>query len=261
MTAGKVYVPYGGLAGDCGAYRGTVVASNTSGTGSLLSFTVPTAREGGIWAPPGPVLDRSGNLLVQVGNTAATSGSWDGGDSVLKLSPDLHLLDSFAPRSWAQDNAVDADLGSTSPSLTANGYVLAVGKSSTAYTLRAGQLGGIGGQAQTAQLCAAYGGTAVVANTVYVPCSSGLQAVSVDSAGVPHVLWRASSAVTGSPVVGGGLVWSLNPGGTLYGLDPASGAIRQQVNMPATSRFASPTLFDTSVFVPTLQGISAFHGA
>jgi len=261
VTAGKVYVPYGGLAGDCGAYRGTVVASNTSGTGSLLSFTVPTAREGGIWAPPGPVLDRSGNLLVQVGNTATTSGSWDGGDSVLKLSPDLHLLDSFAPRSWAQDNAVDADLGSTSPSLTANGYVLAVGKSSTAYTLRAGQLGGIGGQAQTAQLCAAYGGTAVVANTVYVPCSSGLQAVSVDSAGVPHVLWRASSAVTGSPVVGGGLVWSLNPGGTLYGLDPASGAIRQQVNMPATSRFASPTLFDTSVFVPTLQGISAFHGA
>jgi len=261
VTAGRVYVPYGGLAGDCGAYRGTVVASSTTGTGPLISYTVPTAREGGIWTPPGPVVDRSGNLLVQVGNSAATSGAWDGGDSVLKLSPDLRLLDSFAPASWAWDNAVDADLGSTAPSLTANGYLLAVGKSSTAYTLRAGHLGGIGGQVTSSQLCAAYGGTAVAGNTVYVPCTDGLRAVSVDSAGAPHVLWHTNTAVTGSPVVGGGLVWSLNPAGTLYGLDPGTGAVKAQLPTSRTSRFASPTLFNDSVLVPTLTGISAFRGA
>jgi len=261
VTAGRVYVPYGGLAGDCGAYRGTVVAASTTGTGSLVSYTVPTAREGGIWTPPGPVVDRSGNLLVQVGNSAATSGAWDGGDSVLKLSPDLRLLDSFAPASWARDNAVDADLGSTAPSLTANGYLLAVGKSSTAYTLRAGHLGGIGGQVTSSQLCAAYGGTAVAGNTVYVPCTDGLRAVSVDSAGAPHVLWHADTAATGSPVVGGGLVWSLNPSGTLYGLDAGTGAVKAQLPVSRTSRFASPTLFTDSVLVPTLTGISAFRGA
>jgi len=261
VAAGRVYVPYGGLAGDCGAYRGTVVAASTTGTGPLISYTVPTAREGGIWTPPGPVVDRFGNLLVQVGNSAATSGAWDGGDSVLKLSPDLHLLDSFAPASWARDNAVDADLGSTAPSLTANGYLLAVGKSSTAYTLRADHLGGIGGQVTTSQLCAAYGGTAVAGNTVYVPCTDGLRAVSVDSAGTPHVLWHTDTAVNGSPVVGGGLVWSLNPSGTLYGLDPGTGTVKQQLPMSRTSRFASPTLFNDSVLVPTLTGISAFHGA
>ncbi len=262
VTAGRVYVPYGGLAGDCGAYRGTVVASSTSGTGSLLSYTVPTAREGGIWAPPGAVVDPAGNLLVQVGNSAATSGAWDGGDSVLKLSPDLRLLDSFAPSTWQHDNAVDADLGSTSPSLTANGYLLAVGKSSTAYTLRAGRLGGIGAQVTTTQLCAAYGGTAVAGNTVYVPCTDGLRAVSVDSAGAPHVLWHAGSAVTGSPVVGGGLVWSLSPsGGIFYGLDPATGATRQQLPVGRASRFASPTLYNDMAFVPTYAGVSAFRGA
>ncbi len=219
---------------------------------------MPTAREGGIWAPPGAVVDPAGNLLVQVGNSAATSGAWDGGDSVLKLSPDLRLLDSFAPSTWPHD----ADLGSTSPSLTANGYLLAVGKSSTAYTLRAGRLSGIGGQVTTTQLCAAYGGTAVAGNTVYVPCTDGLRAVSVDSAGAPHVLWHAGSAVTGSPVVGGGLVWSLSPsGGIFYGLDPATGAIRQQLPVGRTSRFASPTLYNDMAFVPTLAGVSAFRGA
>ncbi len=262
VTAGRVYVPYGGLAGDCGAYRGTVVASSTSGTGPLLSYTVPTAQEGGIWAPPGAVVDPAGNLLVSVGNSAATSGAWDGGDSVLKLSPDLRLLDSFAPSAWQHDNAVDADLGSTSPSLTANGYVLAVGKSSTAYTLRAGRLGGIGGQVTTTQLCAAYGGTAVAGNTVYVPCTDGLRAVDVDAAGAAHVLWHASGAVTGSPVVGGGLVWSLSPSsGIIYALDPATGAVRQQLPVARASRFASPTLHDNMAFVPTLAGVSAFRGS
>ena len=45
-----VYVAYGGLAGDCSDYIGTVVGLPTNGQGPALSYRVPTAREGGIWA-------------------------------------------------------------------------------------------------------------------------------------------------------------------------------------------------------------------
>src|SRR5215469_7060852 len=50
LSDGKVYVSFGGLYGDCGNYRGTVVASRTDGSGPLLTFQVPTTREGAIWA-------------------------------------------------------------------------------------------------------------------------------------------------------------------------------------------------------------------
>src|SRR5215813_10707048 len=62
VSQGMVYVAYGGLYGDCGNYRGTVLAVRTDGSGSMLSFEVPTRREGGIWAAPGAVVDAAGNL-------------------------------------------------------------------------------------------------------------------------------------------------------------------------------------------------------
>src|SRR3989454_12187517 len=117
LANGMVYIAYGGLDGDCSDYIGRVVASSTSGQGPLLVYRVPTPREGGIWATPGPSVDASGNLYVSVGNGAITSGQWDHSDSVLKLSPTLRLIDAFAPTSWGQDNANDADLGSQGPVL------------------------------------------------------------------------------------------------------------------------------------------------
>ncbi len=112
LYGGMVYMAFGGLYGDCGDYHGLVVASRTDGTGPLLTYQVPTPRQGGIWAPPGPVIDVQGNLYVTVGNGAATQGNWDHSDSVLRLSPTLQLEDGFAPQGWQSDNASDSDLGS-----------------------------------------------------------------------------------------------------------------------------------------------------
>src|SRR5207302_8786116 len=75
LANGMVYIAYGGLDGDCGQYRGTVVAARTDGTGNLLSFRVPTPREGGIWATPGAAIDSQGKLYVAVGNGEGTSGT------------------------------------------------------------------------------------------------------------------------------------------------------------------------------------------
>jgi hypothetical protein len=72
LANGMIYIAYGGLDGDCSDYIGRVVASRTDGQGSLLVYRVPTTREGGIWAPPGAVVDTEGNLYVSVGNGAVT---------------------------------------------------------------------------------------------------------------------------------------------------------------------------------------------
>jgi len=54
---GYVYVGMGGLYGDCGQYVGELFGVPTSGVGPTISYRVPVAREGAIWAAAGPVLD------------------------------------------------------------------------------------------------------------------------------------------------------------------------------------------------------------
>jgi outer membrane protein assembly factor BamB len=261
LAGGRVYIPYGGLFGDCGDYHGLVVAARTDGGGALLTYQVPTAREAGIWAPPGPVLDAGGDLYVAVGNGAATGGAWDHSDAVLRLSPTLQLEDGFAPQRWPQDNATDADLGSLAPVLLPGGLVYANGKSGEGYLLRANQLGGVGGQLQTLQLCRAFGGAAVREQSVFVPCTDGLRQLQLVAGPQLAIGWHAPDQVTGSPVIGGQTVYSLDPSGTLYALAAGTGAVRATVEVGATSRFATPTLAGRRVFVGTLAGVVAVMGS
>ena len=54
IAAGRVYVAFGGLSGDCGPYRGSVVGIPLSGAGPLISYVVPTPREGAVWGTARP---------------------------------------------------------------------------------------------------------------------------------------------------------------------------------------------------------------
>jgi PQQ-like domain len=256
VVGSRVYVPFGGLAGDCSAYKGRVVGYATSGKGNPISYTVPTAREAGIWTPPGLTADYAGNLLAAVGNGASGVGDpYDHSDSVLELSTGLKLTDSFSPSTWATDNDADLDLGSQGPALSGP-WIFAAGKSGTAYVLRRTHLGGIGGQVSKASICRSFGGTAVSGDTVYVPCTDGLRAVRIDSAGTMHVLWHAASNITGSPVLGGGRVWALDPsGGKLYSLDAATGVQKGSVTVGATTRFATPAIYGRDIRVPVNHGV------
>ncbi len=258
LAGGRVYVAYGGLAGDCGDYHGFVVASNTDGAGALLVFQMPTTREGGIWAPPGPVIDDQGNLYISVGNGEATSGDWDHSDSVLRLSPTLQLEDGFAPQSWPSDNNSDADLGSLAPVLLPDGYIFADGKSGQGYLVRADHLGGVGGQLQTLSVCRSYGGAAVSDATFFLPCTDGLRQLTLTAQGRVALGWHAQQQITGSPIIGGQTIYSLDPaGGVLYALDAATGQVRATLKIGAASRFATPTLSQTTLFIGTLTGIVA----
>ncbi len=144
LDHGRVYVAFGGLAGDCGPYQGSVNGIPASGRGPMVSYKVPTAREGGMWMPGGPVVGPSGTIYVSAGNGAATAPPWDGSDSVTALTPGLHRTGIFAPVTWPADNATDLDLGSSPPALLSDGMLLIAGKRGTAYLLNASHLAGVG---------------------------------------------------------------------------------------------------------------------
>jgi outer membrane protein assembly factor BamB len=256
VANGYVYIGFGGLAGDCGQYVGEEVGVPTSGQGGTIAYRVPVSREGAIWATGGPVIDGAGNLYISVGNGASTT-TYDGSDSVLELSPALVLESSFAPTTWATDNANDADLGSLSPVLVPGGWVFIVGKSGTGFVLRQGSLGGIGGQVASAPVCAGFGGASRIGGTIYVPCMNSVRAATVGANGSLTVGWQ-SAAAGGPPVVGGGAVWSLNiSSGRLVALDPATGAQLGGIGVGAVPHFASPTLSQGQIFVGTLAGITS----
>ncbi|MGV9297840.1 outer membrane protein assembly factor BamB family protein [Amycolatopsis sp. NPDC003676] len=255
---GRVYVPYGGLAGDCANYIGSVASVTTAGT-DPISYAVPTTREAGIWAPGGGVVDGQ-RLLYSVGNGESTM-AYDDSDSVLALSPALQRVDLFAPDTWADDNAQDLDLGSSSPTLLGD-HVIAVGKRGTGYVLNHDKLGGIGGQLAQADICQSFGGSATSGDTAYLPCTDGPAAVRVDAAGTPTVVWRAAVSANGSPTVGGGAVWVVDWNtGDLYALSPADGTVRSQINLGTVPHFASPTLSGDHAYVGTMTGVVAVSGA
>ena len=256
IANGMVYVPYGGLDGDCADYIGRVVASQVDGQGALKVYRVPTTREGGIWTPPGPSTDAAGNIYVAVGNGAVTSGNWDHSDSILRLSPSLQLQDGFAPTSWGDENANDLDMGSQGPTLLPNNYIFAAGKSGKAYVLHMNTLGGVGGQVDVRDFCTSFSGTATVGSTIYVPCQSGVRQVTVDSTGHMHLGWQADGSITGSPVVGGHTVYSLS-NRSLYALNADSGRVIVSISVGQTNRFATPTISGSTIYVGTLNGITS----
>jgi hypothetical protein len=256
LANGRVYIPYGGLDGDCSDYIGRVVASRTDGQGPLLVYRVPTPREGGIWTTPGASVDAAGNIYVSVGNGAITGGQWDHSDSVLKLSPTLQLEDAFAPTSWGPENANDEDLGSQGPVLLPNNFIFAAGKSGKGYVLHANALGGIGGQVDVQDVCASFGGAATVGSTTFIPCTDGVHQISVDASGHMHQGWQASGNITGSPVVGGHTLYSLS-NGMIYALNMDNGQVVTSLNVGQANRFATPTISGSSIFIGTLTGITA----
>jgi outer membrane protein assembly factor BamB len=220
ITGGRVWVPFGAQAGDCSNYKGRVVGVRLDGTGDPVVYDPSTRRQ------------------------------------VLELSPSGKLLDSFAPTNWAQNNQGDVGLGSQGVALVGTKWAVLGGKSGPVYVLRQGHLGGIGGQVSVTNVCLSFGGAAVDGSVVYLPCTDGVRAVRVDSAGKLQVLWHASGSVAGSPVVGGGRVWALDyTAGVLHALDPATGQTRGQVSVGQANRFATPAIYGNLVLVPTLTGV------
>jgi outer membrane protein assembly factor BamB len=262
LSGGQVYIPYGGRFGDCGNYHGRVVsvAASSSGLGPETSYTLPTQREGGFWAPPGAAVAGDGSLYLTSGNSSS-SGPYDYGNSVVRLSAGLKLLDSFAPSDWASLNSSDSDLGSTGPVLLPANRVFQVGKTGVGYLLDAGHLGGIGGQLHSGSICSsrAFGAVAHDGDTMFVPCQGGIVQVTVTGDSF-DVGWTTPLSAPGPTIIAGGAVWAVTTGsGDLVALEPSSGRMITAEHIgDVPSRFTSAAAGSGRVVVGAGRVVMAF---
>jgi polyvinyl alcohol dehydrogenase (cytochrome) len=221
LLGSRVYVPFGGLFGDCSDYFGRVVAAPISGAGGLLSFRT-LDRQSGIWAPAGEAV-RGDSLYVATGNGSPANRVGDS-DSVLRLSQTLNVQGRFTPANFVPLSRNDLDLGSAAPALLPGGMVFQAGKQGVGYVLDGARLGGTGGQLAKSQVCdGAFGASAVDGRTVVMSCFGSLRAIEVvpgKRGAAPRIRgrWSVSGISPGPPIIAGGVVWDLTrDGGTLSG--------------------------------------------
>jgi outer membrane protein assembly factor BamB len=267
LDEGSVYFGFGGNAEDCGFYRGRLVSVPESG-GTPRFFTVdarPGDSQGAIWmGGAAPAVGANGDLWVATGNGSVSSSrrAYDDSDGVLELSPSLRLLQFFAPANWRVNNSDDLDM-STEPVLLPDGQVILAGKSQVVYLLNGRHLGGIGKQqAELSPVCSTNmdGGSADPSMTVYLPCTGGIIAVkAASSPPALHLLW-SSDVGGGPPIMAGGLVWTIGQNGQLYGLDPATGKIRQQAAIGApANHFPTPGIGAGLMLAASARNVIAFR--
>lgn len=112
LANGNVYISFGSN-GDYDPYHGWMFAYNAANLSQVAAWDVtPEADAGAIWmGGSGPAADANGNIFVVTAN-----GDWDGstqwGQSVVKLSPTLDVVDYFTPYAHNVQTADDKDLGS-----------------------------------------------------------------------------------------------------------------------------------------------------
>ena len=193
---GRVYVGFGGLSGDCGAYHGYLVAVNDATltvAGDLE--TTSTTNAGAIRGPAPPPVDSNGEVYVSTGNdtTNPPLGQTDYSDGVIAVDPSMsgevtNPTNYFQPAEWRTDNDSDWDLGSAAPVLLPNGTQLfIIGKQHNAFLLNTSALGGASDPTHTTPVarlngaCAgqAFGGNAVIGHSAYIACSGGMQQVNL----------------------------------------------------------------------------------
>lgn len=149
LANGQVYVGYSSHC-DKDPYHGFLMAYDARSLRQTAVFnTTPTGMEGSIWqSGQAPAIDGDGNLYVVTGN-----GTWDGktnfGESFLKLSPQLRLLDWFTPVDHSHLDATDADVDSSGAMLVPGTHeVMDGGKQGVLYLANADHLGHLGGDMQ-----------------------------------------------------------------------------------------------------------------
>jgi outer membrane protein assembly factor BamB len=262
LGSGFVYVPLGGLYGDCGPYHGYIEAVPLAG-GPIHSWRVTTPRAAGIWSSQGPTIAPSGSVYVTTGN-GNPNDTFGYSDSVVELSADLHTLQSyFAPSNWAALNATDTDLGSVGATvMPLLGLVVAIGKEGVAYTLKADHLGGIGNQLARRKVCSgAWGGTAWSGTLVFVPCADGLTALDVGQGSI-RVAWHDPRPLEASPILAADALWAIEAGsGRLYALDPSSGATLYSTPLGGAEHFSTPAATEGYVVVPAGSKVVAISTA
>jgi outer membrane protein assembly factor BamB len=280
-----VYVTWGGRA-ECGpgspqTFQGWVVSVPlaTPGTG-MHSFFAPKPSGGGasMWGPAGPSADSAGNVYIATGNGFITTGPANLGESVVKFSPSLTMLDHWTASNWASLNANDFDVGSHTPSHLGSDLVFQSGKDGRGFLLRESSLGGgttvttTGGELFTSatRICPgtsntrSYGLATWLPPHLFVPCMNGIQGLQVTTTAPVsfRTVWQGpATSYPSSPMIAGGALWYIDaPSKTLTALDPATGAGRFNFLLPNTpAHFATPASGNGRIYAATFGHLSSYR--
>ena len=212
----NLYVPYGGLYGDCGTYHGWIVALPLTEPTNLMTWATP-ATGGGAWSVGGVASDGTTPFLA-TGNTFGVN-SWGGGEAILHFQSNLVLTNGgtnyWAPTNWHDLDNGDLDLGGSGPVLVdvpgANPeqLLMALGKDGNAYLLNRTNLGGITSAVASAHVAnssiiqaAATYRTALGTYVVFANANN-LYALYIIATNPPAIsnAWHAAENGRGSPFV------------------------------------------------------------
>lgn len=253
LVGGTLYVPFGGLYGDCGGYHGWLVAVPIADPGGVQAWATG-AQGGGSWAMSGVASDGT-SIFLATGNTIGAE-TWGGGEAILRFGTGAAFgsqpADFFAPTNWKDLDNGDIDIGGTGPVLfdlpgsTPSKLVVALGKDSNAYLLDRTKLGNVSAPLAQAQVTSDEIINAAVvyatAQDTYVAfkgqslmCSGDLTALRIKPGSPPTIqsAWCATQSGTGSPMVtttdghAEAIVWGLGAegDGRLHGFDGDTGAV------------------------------------
>ena len=147
LVNGRVYIAWGSH-GDILPYHGWVMSYDAKTLKQVDVFnTTPEALRGAIWQGGGGAASDGTNLFYAVGNGTfdVPTGGDDHGLSILKLTPDLKVADSFTPANQFERIQNDIDTGSTGTVLTRQGgksLILSGTKAGDVFVNDANDLGG-----------------------------------------------------------------------------------------------------------------------
>jgi outer membrane protein assembly factor BamB len=279
LDAGRVVFGYGGNDGDCSSYVGAVVAAPEAGGTPLywqVPVSLPSKSGGAIWAPAGPAVGPEGDIYATTGNPVPPEGKpgpYDYSDSVVQLNSTLEPVGSFEPPNWLEEGENDLDLSSAAAQLLPGGLLFQAGKDGRGYLIDQAAMAGKPGAAAVfeGQVCGghgSFGGDAFAGGVIYVPCTSGVQALAYNQAARTFTpLWQGPVDAFGPPTVSAGLVWDIASGGfsgggtKLYGLDPATGMPRYTLTLPSpvADHFASSSAAGGKLLLATGSSEAAYQ--
>ena len=157
LANGTVYVAWASHE-DTAPYYGWIIGYSASTLAQVNVLNVsPNVGYGGIWMSGGaPAVDASNNLYLLTGNAvfdanSGTAPNNDYGDSFLKLSSTLGVLDWFTPSDESDDNLHDVDFGAggaailvDQPSGPVRHLIIGGGKDGFLYLLNRDNMGHLG---------------------------------------------------------------------------------------------------------------------
>jgi uncharacterized protein (TIGR03437 family) len=301
MANGSIYIGFGSH-GDYIPWHGWIVAYNATDLQQQTAVFNTTASSAGaaVWqGGRGLAADPDGSVYCATGN-----GNYDGvvswGESVLRLTPTLDVVDWFTPAQFAAWTDDDVDLGSNGPILVPEtNFVIAGGKAGLVALIDRTNMGHEGFDTNALQMFQAVPNSMfAIFNTALwnrpdgpilyiwgndqvlrefqmqngIFNASGLAVNSSDQNGLPYSGMAVSSNAF---LPGSGIFWATTVSGTAF---PAAGTLHafdamnvgqelwnsdmqgSRDTLGSFTKFANPTVVNGKVYVPTASDQVSVYG-